>query len=264
MSPEPSVVQRGSGPPLVLVPGVQGRWEWMRPAVAALAAHFRVVTFSLAGEKTSGVALEAEGGFDCHVRQLDHALADAGVERAVLCGVSFGGLVAARYAAERPGRVERLILVSTPAPSWRPEDRLRRDERSPRTSTVRFVTGAPGRLWAEISAALPARRDRWRAAAGYLWSVAASPASPARMLARVRCLVGHDFAADAARIAAPTLVITGEAGLDRVVPVDGTREWAAAIRGARAVTLERTGHIGLITRPSAFADLVWNFTRDVR
>jgi hypothetical protein len=154
--------------------------------------------------------------------------------------------------------------VSAPAPSWRPEDRVRRDERSPRTSMVRFVAGAPGRLWTEISAALPARRERWLAAAGYLWSVAARPAAPSRMLARVRCLVGHDFAADAARVAAPTLVITGEPHLDRVVPVEGTREYLSIIRGARGAMLERTGHIGLITRPVAFADLIRIFAGDAR
>ena len=31
------MTDRGAGPPLVLVPGIQGRWEWMAPAVDALA-----------------------------------------------------------------------------------------------------------------------------------------------------------------------------------------------------------------------------------
>ena len=41
------LVDRGSGPPLVLIPGLQGRWEYLRPAVDALSASFRVLTFSL-------------------------------------------------------------------------------------------------------------------------------------------------------------------------------------------------------------------------
>ena len=41
---------RGNGPPLVLVPGMQGRWEWMTPTVEALARRFRVGTYSLCGE----------------------------------------------------------------------------------------------------------------------------------------------------------------------------------------------------------------------
>ena len=29
------MIDIGTGPPLVLIPGLQGRWEWMRPAVDA-------------------------------------------------------------------------------------------------------------------------------------------------------------------------------------------------------------------------------------
>ena len=46
-----TVIDRGHGTPLVLVPGIQGRWEYMRPAVDALAERFRVVTFDLCGDR---------------------------------------------------------------------------------------------------------------------------------------------------------------------------------------------------------------------
>ena len=59
----------------------------------------------------------------------------------------------------------------------------------------------------------------------------------------------------------PTLVITGEAALDRVMPVEGTREYARLIPNARVVMLERTGHLGIITRPEAFAEIVASFVR---
>ena len=48
--PRLTVIDRGSGPALVLVPGLQGRCEWMLPAVNALSRDFRVVTFTLAGD----------------------------------------------------------------------------------------------------------------------------------------------------------------------------------------------------------------------
>jgi len=32
------IVERGAGPPLVLIPGVQGRWEYSRGIVDALAS----------------------------------------------------------------------------------------------------------------------------------------------------------------------------------------------------------------------------------
>ena len=48
------LIDVGSGPPLVMIPGIQGRWEWMKPAVDALARRCRVITFSLADESSSG------------------------------------------------------------------------------------------------------------------------------------------------------------------------------------------------------------------
>jgi len=65
--------------------------------------------------------------------------------------------------------------------------------------------------------------------------------------------------ADCRRVAAPTLVVTGEAGLDRVVPVESTATYLQFIAGARSFVLERTGHFGTITRPELFADIVYEF-----
>lgn len=254
----PAFHEQGSGETLVLIPGIQGRWEWMRPAVSALARHFRVVTFSLLGEPGSGGRPET---FDSYVEQLDAVLAAAAVERALICGVSFGGLIAVRYAAARGERVARLVLVSTPSPGWQPDAHIHRYDTAPRSSAVAFVAGAPGRLFREISAAVPGRRRRVAALAGYVGSILGHPTLPGRMAARVKSVAGCDFAADARRVNAPTLVVTGEAALDRVVPVQGTREYLQLITGSVGVTLERTGHIGLVTRPEAFADIVWRWTR---
>jgi 3-oxoadipate enol-lactonase len=246
-------VEQGSGRPLVLVPGIQGRWEWMRPAVEALARRFRVITFSLLGERRSGCCPRA---FDAHVHQVDEVLDRAAVGRAIVCGVSYGGLVALRYATRRAARVDRLVLVSTPGPRWQPNARVQRYANAPRTSALAFVAGAPGRLLREIAAAVPGRAQRLRTVAGYARSIVCYPGSAGRMAARVRCLAGEDFVADAKQVAAPTLIITGEPALDRVVPVQGTREYLDLIDGAAGVTLENTGHIGLVTRPDAFAELI--------
>src|SRR5919201_2812799 len=103
-----NIVDRGSGPPLVLIPGLRGRWEYQRATVDALAASFRVITFSLDAADLDGYAQQAVD-----------AMARAGVERATLCGVSFGGLVALRCAASHPSHCENLVLASTPPPALR-------------------------------------------------------------------------------------------------------------------------------------------------
>jgi pimeloyl-ACP methyl ester carboxylesterase len=83
------------------------------------------------------------------------------------------------------------------------------------------------------------------------------------MAARARLISSDDVRPDCARIAAPTLVITGERHLDHVVPVDGSSEYLRLIPNARAAVLERTGHLGSITRPEAFAEIVRAFVMDV-
>jgi 3-oxoadipate enol-lactonase len=250
----------GSGPPLVLIPGIQGRWQWMRAAVRALAGRFTVITFSLPGSFAGAAALRPL--IDAQVEWVAAAMDRAGARRALVCGVSYGGLLALRLASRSPGRASGLVLVSTPGPGWRPDERARRYAGAPWRSAPAFFFGARDRLWTEIRAARPATGERWRTLATYLGDVIAHPPSPSAMARRVHALDGCDFAADARAVAVPTLVITGEPALDLVVPVAGTREYVRLIPGARAVTLENTGHIGLVTRAGAFADVIDRFAAE--
>ena len=111
--------------------------------------------------------------------------------------------------------------------------------------------------------ALPDRRDRQRFVWRQLRTFAGAPFSLPRMAARSMLLGSPDLTDDCARIAAPTLVISGEPSLDRVVPADGTAQYLRLIPGARAARIERTGHLGYITRPDAFAGIVEHFVSAV-
>ena len=253
------MIDRGGGNPVVLVPGIQGRWEWMAPAVDALAARGRVITGSLPGDAGSLCAIDRALGFESYTHWLDELLARAGVARVALCGVSFGGWVALHYAAARPERVATLTLVSTPSPVWRPDCRVDWYLRAPRLMAPMFALSSPFRLYPEIAAAFTSLRERTRFVAGHLHRVLSHPFAPSRMAERVRLAGRVDFAADCTRIAAPTQVVTGEPGLDRVVPVHSSRTYLDAVPGALYDRIDRTGHIGLVTRPERFADLVMRF-----
>jgi pimeloyl-ACP methyl ester carboxylesterase len=76
--------------------------------------------------------------------------------------------------------------------------------------------------------------------------------------------MSRDLVADCRRIAAPTLLITGEPALDRVVPVSSSVEYLDLIPGTRHVVLRRTGHIGLVSKPKEFADAVAAFLATAR
>lgn len=256
------MIDVGSGPPVVLIPGIQGRWEWMRPAVDEMAARTRVISFSLAGEPGSDRALDDSSGFDCYTAQVDAALDRARIASAVICGVSFGGLIALHYAATRSARVRALVLVSTPGPNWTPPAQTRRYMRHPRLMFPLFCVGACRRMSRELAGTFPVRRQRLGAAVKYGRLVLGAPGSPSRMSRRASQAARSGLAQECVRIKAPTLVVTGEADLDGVVPVATSLEYARLIKGAQVARLAGTGHLGIVTRPELFAELVVKFALD--
>jgi pimeloyl-ACP methyl ester carboxylesterase len=83
------------------------------------------------------------------------------------------------------------------------------------------------------------------------------------MARRVAWARSHHFA-DRHLIKAPALIVTGEPGLDNVVPVDVSRRYLDELQYCEHVVLERTGHLGLVTRPEAFAGVLGRFLDGVR
>ena len=243
------MLDRGTGPAVLLIPGIQGRWEWMRPTVDALAARCRLITFSL------GPATRV----DDTIRQVDAALDQAGLDGAVICGVSLGGVVALRYAVQRSDRTRGLVLVSTPGPRFKANRRQAFFATHWAAAAPLFALNAVIGLAPEVMRARGGALKGLAFAARHGGRVLVNPASPRRMKERYELWLAAPHVEDYAGIGVPTLIITGERELDRVVPVNGTREYAHVIRGARVVTLENTGHIGLVTRAERFAQIVGEF-----
>lgn len=242
----------------MLIPGLQGRWEWMQPTVERLADHHRVLTFSLCDERTSGFRCDDSIGFVNYVRQVCDALDRAGVDTATLVGVSYGGLIAMEFAARHPDRVSNLVLASSLPTDWTPDRRARFYLRAPRLLSPLFVVTSPLRLQPEVRAAFPAVADRLRFMVRHGVRVTLAPLSPPKMARRIRWAEAHRFASPEL-IAAPALVVTGEPGLDRVVPVEVSRRNLARLPSARHVVLPGTGHLGVVTKPEQFRDLVDEF-----
>jgi 3-oxoadipate enol-lactonase len=234
----------GSGPPLVLVPGLPGPWEYVAPAVNALATDFHVLTSSLGRECT--IAADVE-------RILD-ALDERQIPRAAICGISLGGLVALRFAAMHPERTAALVLASAPGPgaTLRPHHRFY--TRWPWLCGPLFVAETPFRLRHEMQWTLTGIKALASA-------LVFAPVSFAKIARRAMLIESTDIAADCKRIVSPTLVVTGEQRLDLVVPVESTVGYLAAISGATHVVMSGTGHLGSITHPTEFASVVRDFAR---
>ena len=207
---------RGDGPPLVLVPGMQGRWEWMTPTIDALARRFRVATYSLCGEPG---APPLETSYAGDLERLDEACRALGPDPVVLVGVSFGGRIALHYAARHPERVRALVLASAPGPGFTlPPDQARWLE-APRRSLPAFALGAPGRMLPELRNVFPSwgarlRFSRRRCCGTSLWRRCRRRARRSR----IRLVLADDVTAVAPRVTAPTLsspATTGSIGWSR-------------------------------------------------
>ncbi|WP_052889146.1 alpha/beta fold hydrolase [Thermogemmatispora carboxidivorans] len=118
------VVQWGeAGPPVVCLHGLTANAFCFQALADALATDYRVLAYDLRGRGRS--ERPAQGySVPIHATDLDRLLTVLGLERVALLGHSLGALIALFYAAWRPERVSRLILVDAGAPlPWRtPEE----------------------------------------------------------------------------------------------------------------------------------------------
>jgi pimeloyl-ACP methyl ester carboxylesterase len=254
------MIDIGRGAPVVIIPGLQGRWEWMQPTVELLAEHYRVIAYSLCDERSSDCWCDPSAGFENYVQQVGEVLDRAGLAEATLIGVSYGGLIATEFAARHPERVSKLVLASALPTDWTPDARARFYMRAPRLLSPVFVITSPLRLQPEVRAAFPGIRERLRFMLGHGLRVARAPMSAAKMARRIQWAEAYRFAEPSA-VSAPVLVVTGEPALDRVVPVEVSERNIARLRAARHVVLPRTGHLGIVTRPDRFRTVVDDFLK---
>jgi 3-oxoadipate enol-lactonase len=221
---------------------------------------YRVITFSLADERRTTMS---GSSMDVFAAQVESALDRLQIQHAAIVGVSFGGLVALRFAATRRSRTSALAMISAPGPQWHLRPRHDLYARLPWLFGPVFLVESPLRLRREVMTALP----EWPARRTYLReqlrTVVTAPVSLARLAARARLIGSYDRVSDCARVSVPTLIVQGEDRLDHVTGSGGTSEYATLINGAQLVQLDGTGHLGSVTRPVECANIIDQFLMNI-
>jgi len=231
-----AVDELGSGPPLVLIHGLGANaGELWQRSLDALTPHFHVVSYDLRGSGRSEVTpgpYTIEGLAD----DLAALIGELGLERPALMGHSMGGSIALALAARDPGGVRAVVGLG--APTTFPQ--ANRDGLEARAQTVERDGMAAVAETVAGNALAPSFRQR--DPDGYACFVLMIEGNdPAGYAAQCRALVGLDLTAQLPRIAAPTLLLTGDR--DGVAPEAATQATAAAIPGARYQVVEDTAHI---------------------
>jgi len=191
----------------------------------------------------------ADGGMltmDLGARRCLDALDHAGVDRAVVCGLSMGGYVAFELWRQAPQRIAGLILANTRAGADTPEAAEAR-----RTLAVRLrsegnvlVESPPPLLSEDPPVGL------WDVVKGWIREQPAEAIAAAALGMAER----PDSTPDLATIDAPTLVITSDG--DLLIPADVSAPMADQIPGAQLAVLGGAGHLSNLEDPTGFSKLV--------
>jgi pimeloyl-ACP methyl ester carboxylesterase len=88
---------------------------WRNIAPAITEAGHTAYAVDLFGHGESDRPFDADFGIAAQAEYLDAAMTALRVARGIIVGVDIGGDVALRLAATRPERVEKLVLINTPA-----------------------------------------------------------------------------------------------------------------------------------------------------
>jgi aminoacrylate hydrolase len=243
----------GSGPPLLLVSGLNGTARFWSLQVPSLAERFTVVVHDHRGVDRSSR--------DAIVYSIEQMAGDTlalmdylDIDSAALVGQSTGGAIGQHLAATQPGRISRLVLSST----WTYADayftrlfELRRD----------LLRNAGIELYIRDGSLLlyPPEwlREHDREVAEAEARSVASTSSPEILISRIAALLRFDGRVLAPRIRCPTLVIA--ALDDRITPPYFSRALAQAIPGAQLLLLDGGGHFLPMVEAERYGEIVLRF-----
>lgn len=117
---------------------------WRNVAPAITEAGHTAYAIDLFGHGESDRPADADFGISAQSEYLDAAMTALRVARGIVVGVDIGGDVALRLAATRPERVEKLVLVNTPALDEIPSRDITQMQRSTAKFAFRTTRGVLG------------------------------------------------------------------------------------------------------------------------
>ncbi len=228
--------EAGSGPlAYVYCHGLGGSSEGFEQEDRAwYAERFRTISWDNRGLGRSGQA--AKYSLPKYAQDLDGLLGHLGIERAVVHGVSWGGVVVQRFALDYPERCAAIVLDSTSS------------EVNPRSAENWYMRGEVARLGAEAALA---GRELAPAFEGHVTMSdqggverTVKPEHIESYVAEARATAGlreHPMTPYLHRIECPALVVGG--GKDTVAGAGGSVVIARAIgANARLEILQEAGH----------------------
>jgi len=239
--------RQGSGEPLLLITGFTISSAVFEPVLELYAEHFECVVYDHRGSARShGAGPSTMGGLADDAARL---LTSLRIPRALVYGLSMGGMVAQELALRHPGRLRGLVLGGTSpggafAPRIGPRELIsiarggvsERSLRAPLLFSPEFRREHPERVRELVR---QFKLNRSSAA-----TIGAQTVAAARFASTMRL----------GRLRTPTLVMHGER--DQLVPLAAGRLLAARIPDAELVVVPAAGHAYALEAPQKSLDLL--------
>jgi pimeloyl-ACP methyl ester carboxylesterase len=254
-----ATVDRGSGPPVLLVHGFPLDHSMWEGQIEALSGRFRVIAPDLRGFGQSGERCLPSFPDTITMDQFADdlaALVDAlGVGGpVVLCGLSMGGYIAFAFCRKYPARLRGLILCDTRAAADAPEAAAGRLETAERVLREGPGFVADSMLPKLLAPDTLAGRPEIVAAVRKV-ILATDPRGIAAALRGMR--ERPDSTPLLAQIACPTLVVVGQE--DGLSPPETMQALARQIPNSRFVTIPGAGHLSPVEQPAATTAAITGF-----
>jgi pimeloyl-ACP methyl ester carboxylesterase/DNA-binding CsgD family transcriptional regulator len=254
----------GEGPvPIVVVAPLIGQLEiaWEEPAfeqlVSRLAVGTTVVLFDRRGSGLSDHAIGSVDEFDLpvlagDVRAVLHA---CGFGRAVVLGISLGGMVAVQFAADHPEATSALVVMASTARTTKDDDYdLGMDIDDVDAWVDRAVAHWGTGASVEVDGPTMSGDARYRAWAARLERHTVSPGDFAEA---VRASLRYDVRPLLSSVRAPTLILHRRD--DRAVPVANGHYLARRIPRAVLVELEGVEHTYFLGNQAGMIEAIRSF-----
>jgi len=234
-----SVVVQGSGPDVILIPGLTGSREVWKGSVAALPGY-RYHLVQVAGFANTPARGNARGPIVAPLaEEVARYISSRGLRRPAIVGHSMGGTVAMMVAARHPALAGKVMVVDMLP---QPAGIVGGDAAGMRglADSLRDLSATPGgRRLVESAIRLFGNPDG-----------GADPDVTARAAHELALM---DLSAELPRIAAPLTVVYGSLDPSRRSADDSRYRAAyARKRGARLVRIDNSGHMIMYDQPARF------------
>ncbi|MDE3070142.1 MAG: alpha/beta hydrolase [Acidobacteriota bacterium] len=259
----------GEGPPVVLIHGMVNSSRHWESVALRLAERHRVVAPDLIGHGDSATP-RGDYSLGAHAAAIRDLLAVIGVGRATIVGHSLGGGVAMQYIYQFPGRVERLVLISSGGLGHEVSPLLR-TAALPGVSTL-LALGANRRVAGALRQAGTGLRARGISQGVYLEAIARAlrplerPGARQAFLQTLRSVVDmrgqRVNAQDRLHMLGrsrpiPVLIVWGER--DRTIPLAHGRSAHESLPHSHFVTLPGAAHFPHLEDPDGVAGALAQF-----